>query len=129
LQESSKLHKELQMKIPKLFKLALLTVFFASTWITGSASSGLYPAAATYYVDRNHPLASDANPGSQSLPWLTIQHAAQVAVAGDTVIVKTGNYPERVVPAHSGSPGSPITFRAEPRRSVSMYGFYTVNAN
>jgi hypothetical protein len=87
------------------------------------------PAATTYYVDRGHSQASDSNPGTEALPWLTIQHAAQVAVAGDTVVVKAGAYPERVTPQHSGVAGQPITFKASPRRSVTMWGFYTVNAD
>jgi hypothetical protein len=81
LQESLELHKELQMKIPKLFKVALLTVFFASTWTTGSASPGLHPEAANYYIDRNHLLASDGNPGSQSHPlahWRHLPHSHRV---------------------------------------------------
>ena len=28
--------------------------------------------ATNYYVDQNHPAASDTNPGTVSLPWLTI---------------------------------------------------------
>ncbi len=83
------------------------------------------PEAQVYYVDRNNPQASDSNPGSAALPWLTIQHAADVAVAGDTVIVKPGVYPERVIPAHSGSVGKRITFQAQPLRQTTMWGFYT----
>jgi len=30
-------------------------------------------APVTYYVDQNHPQASDDNPGTESLPWLTIK--------------------------------------------------------
>ncbi len=85
--------------------------------------------AATYYVDQNHPQASDDNPGTEEAPWLTIQHAADVVQAGDTVLVKTGFYPERVIPQNSGAAGQRITFRAQPRRTVTMYGFYTVNAD
>ncbi len=85
--------------------------------------------AATYYVDQNHPSASDSNPGTENLPWLTIQHAADVVVAGDTVYVKEGVYNERVVPQNSGEPGRKIVFKALPRRSVTMWGFYTVNCN
>ncbi len=87
------------------------------------------PAATTYYIDRTHPQASDSNRGTEALPWLTMQHATQVAMAGDTVIVKAGSYPERVTPRHSGSAGQPIVFKASPRRSVTMWGFYTVNAD
>ncbi|CAG0927107.1 hypothetical protein TFLX_00355 [Thermoflexales bacterium] len=70
------------------------------------------PAAATYYVDRNHPQASDSNPGTEPLPWLTIQHAAQVATAGDTMLIKPGVYPGGITVETSGTAGEPITFRA-----------------
>ena len=87
------------------------------------------PGGQIYYVDQGNPLASDSNDGSQSAPWLTVQHAAGVAVAGDTVYVLPGFYPERVVPVNSGSPGSRLTFQALPRRSATLWGFYTVNSD
>jgi len=34
-----------------------------------------------YYVDQSHPLASDVNPGTESLPWRTIQKAADTTSA------------------------------------------------
>ncbi len=70
------------------------------------------PTAATYYVDRNHLQASDSNPGTEALPWLTIQHAAQVAVAGDTILIKPGVYTGGITVETSGTVGAPITFRA-----------------
>jgi hypothetical protein len=63
-----------------------------------------------YYVDQNHPAASDDNPGTIDLPWATIQHAADVAQAGDTIIVYPGTY-GRVEMTHGGTPGSYITFK------------------
>jgi hypothetical protein len=87
------------------------------------------PQPAVYYVDRLHPQASDGNPGTEALPWKTIQHAANVAQAGDTVYVKAGTYLERVHPAHSGSSGQRITFQALPSRSVTMWGFYTLGCD
>ena len=71
----------------------------------------------TYYVDQNHPNASDNNPGTEDLPWLTIQKAADTVWAGDTVIVKSGMYPERINFSNGtrGAPGQVITFTAEPR--------------
>ena len=47
--------------------------------------------ATTYYVDQNHLAASDTNSGTVSLPWLTIQKAANTLISGDTVYIKTGS--------------------------------------
>lgn len=77
-----------------------------------------------YYVDSN--LGSDLNPGTQSQPWRNIQRAANIAHAGDTVIVLAGNYEERVQVTNSGKSGAPITFQA--KGAVTMQGF-TVKAD
>jgi hypothetical protein len=69
---------------------------------------------------------SDSNPGTQALPWRTIQKAANTMVAGDTCVVLPGSYGERVQVSRSGSPGAPVTYRAE--GTVTMRGF-TVLAN
>lgn len=69
--------------------------------------------AATYYVDKNHSSSSDANPGTKTLPWKTIQHAAETAVAGDTVFIRAGTYYESMQTIHSGnSSDGPIVFSA-----------------
>lgn len=78
--------------------------------------------AATYYVDRSHPSASNTNPGSEALPWLTVQHAADTLVAGDTAYIKAGTYNERVTAQHSGAAGNPIVFSAYPGHSVTVDG-------
>jgi hypothetical protein len=110
--------------IPLLAALALLagTLYLAQT-------AAARPTGQTYYVDQSHPLASDSNEGSAAAPWLTVQHAADVAAAGDTVYVLPGFYPERIKPQNSGAPGMPLTFKAEPRRLATTYGFYTVNSD
>jgi len=69
--------------------------------------------AGTYYVARNHSGASDSNPGTESQPWLTIQHAANVINAGDICLVKAGAYYERIQITRSGKEGSPIIFQAQ----------------
>lgn len=69
-------------------------------------------AATTYYVDRNHPLANDSNPGTESLPWKTINKGAQTLVAGDTAYVKAGTYDEHIEFANNGTQTYPITFKS-----------------
>jgi hypothetical protein len=77
----------------------------------------------TYYVAT---IGSDFNPGTQALPWRTIQKAANTMVAGDTCVVLPGSYGERVQVTRSGNSGTPITYRAE--GTVVMKGF-TLAAN
>ncbi len=79
-------------------------------------------SATTYYVDRSHPAASNSNPGTEALPWLTIQHAADTLVAGNTVLVKAGTYPERVTITRSGAAGQEIVFAAYPGHTVTLDG-------
>ncbi|MBQ3573066.1 MAG: hypothetical protein IJA16_00570, partial [Clostridia bacterium] len=66
----------------------------------------------TYYVAQNSAVASDSNDGSAFAPFKTLEKAANVAVAGDTVIVHEGVYREILKPANSGEANAPITFKA-----------------
>lgn len=75
--------------------------------------------AATYYVDIN---GNDSNPGSEALPWRTIQKAANSLQAGDMVYVKQGTYNERVVPQNSGTATAYITYAAYPGHVVTIDG-------
>ena len=45
-----------------------------------------------YVVDQSHPSADDNNPGTETLPWATIQHAAATLQPGERVVIKAGNY-------------------------------------
>jgi parallel beta-helix repeat protein len=65
----------------------------------------------TYHVDRADPTCSDTGNGTTT-PFCTISRAAAVAIAGDTVVVQPGDYPEQVTPAATGMSGAPITFHA-----------------
>ena len=85
----------------------------ADTITINATTSGGGRTPTTYYVDREHTLANDANPGTTVQPFLTISRAAQLARAGDKVIVKSGTYLEAVDIANSGTLSQPITFAAD----------------
>jgi len=53
---------------------------------------------------------TQTNPGTESLPWKTIQKAASSVKAGDTVYVKKGLYLESIYINTSGTKTSPIRF-------------------
>lgn len=66
---------------------------------------------------------SDTNSGTSQEPLRTIQHAADMAWPGDTVIVHEGVYRERVNPPRGGSSDSlPITYQAAPGERVEIKG-------
>ena len=74
--------------------------------------------AATYYVDTSNASASDSNAGTDiTRPWKTIGKANSTLEAGDTVLIKAGNYPttsdntNTVCPSRSGTATSPITYK------------------
>ena len=56
----------------------------------------------TYHVNGNHPKASDQNPGTESLPFKTIDRAARVVKAGERVLIHAGVYRELVRPRSGG---------------------------
>ena len=54
---------------------------------------------------------NDAAKGTQDAPFCTINQAASVAVAGDTVVVHEGIYREWVQPQNSGREDARITYK------------------
>lgn len=95
-----------------------------ATWDIGAlefSDSAPPPVEGTYYVDKDHPAAADTNPGTEALPWKTLQHAADVLEAGQSVVVKPGTYQERVTTQKDGTSQRYITFKAQ--GEVVMKGF------
>jgi hypothetical protein len=114
-----------------LFRAAFVMVWMG--FLSGTAWPG------TFYVSTT---GSDSNPGSQALPWKTLQKAAATLVAGDTAIVLDGTYTEAEVQFNrSGSAGNPITLKAQNKwlailssisqcnPAISLYGSYLIIEN
>lgn len=65
----------------------------------------------------------DQNTGTATAPFLTINHAAQIALAGDTVIVHEGTYREAVRPRFGGThPTRRIVYKAADGEKVVIKG-------
>jgi hypothetical protein len=81
--------------------------------------------AANYCVAKT---GSDTNTGTNiATPFLTIQKAANVMVAGDACYIRTGTYRETVVSPRSGTSGARITFAPYQGESVIVSGADVLN--
>ena len=87
------------------------------------AAQGSAPAAAparlfppnAFFVDANHPEASDAHPGqSEERPWKTISRAVRNLQPGAHLYIKAGEYREAVALSGQGTAAQPITIAAYP---------------
>jgi len=85
------------MKKRPLFSLLLLTIFAFTM------------SATEYHVSKD---GDDSNEGSETSPFLTVSKAAELAIAGDVVIIHEGTYEETLRPANSGEVDAPIVFRS-----------------
>jgi Right handed beta helix region/Protein of unknown function (DUF1565) len=68
-------------------------------------------AGTTFHVASN---GSDANPGTATQPWRTIQKALSTLAAGQRALVRAGTYAEDARLIRAGSPLAPITVEAFP---------------
>ncbi|WP_423127906.1 right-handed parallel beta-helix repeat-containing protein [Gaoshiqia sp. Z1-71] len=76
-----------------------------------------------YYVDQNHPAASDYNAGTEGSPFRTIGRAAREVQPGEKVLVKKGIYRESVRPVRGGDgPAAMIAYEAAPGGDVVISG-------
>ena len=75
---------------------------------------------AIYHVSKQ---GSDRAAGTAEQPFLTINHAAAVAVAGDTVVVHGGEYREWVDPRNGGlSDTCRVTYEVAPGEHAVIKG-------
>jgi hypothetical protein len=100
------------IQVPVAVAAVLLSL--AGTPAGAATAAGQRPGASpsggtSYYVS---PSGSDSNPGTQAQPWLTLDHAASAAVAGDTVQVAPGTYStdSQLTLSTSGTASAPVTF-------------------
>ena len=101
-----------------MMRLIILTCLMLAPLILAPDSESSN-GGTTYYVS---PSGNDSNLGTEAQPWQTIQKAADTLVAGETVYIKAGTYPEKVVPTNSGSAGNYITYAAYPGDIVTIDG-------
>lgn len=93
---------------------------FLSTLVVCYAFCGVsYVLGIDYFVATT---GDDSNPGTEVLPWRTVQKAADTMVAGDSVSIRAGVYSEEVMPQNSGAPGSEIVYKAYPNEAVIIEG-------
>lgn len=98
---------------------------FLGSVTSQTATLGIKLTPTTYYVAKT---GSDANSGiTLATPFLTIQKAATVMVAGDVCYIRGGTYRETVTPTNSGAAGYPIVFMPYAGETVIVSGADVLN--
>lgn len=105
------------IRCPQLLKIKPGLIFAAVVWAILSVSSIW---AAEYHVDQSR--SSSIQDGSITNPFLTIQQAADIMVAGDICFIHQGIYREKLIPANSGTASELITYRAFENDHVVISG-------
>jgi len=86
----------------------------AASFLVMSLAVPVASASTALYVDQASSSCSNSGPGSQAVPFCSIQSAANVVDPGQTVYIETApgsqNYDENVTITRSGTPSAPITF-------------------
>ena len=91
--------------------LSLVVLFVCIPAAVGQANSSFYVSTT----------GNDSNPGTQTAPWRTVQHAADIARAGSTVNVRGGVYGELVTIKASGNATEGyITLRSYPGETATL---------
>jgi hypothetical protein len=102
------------------FILALLTCFLVvgGSWVRSSRSNAAIRQT-TYYVASG---GKDSNDGSKQAPWASLNHAAEVLRAGETVYVRAGKYllSQQIRAKNSGTQSAWIVYAAFPGEEVIL---------
>jgi len=114
----------------KTYVLTLLAVLTVVGILVGRALSGKTRPTDVIYVDNQlksncstayDPTNRTCGSGTATA-YRTLKEAAQVATAGQTVLIWAGTYGEQLKPANSGKPGKYITFRNYKDEKVTITG-------
>jgi len=116
--------RKIEMKTMNLLRFGIMFLLGVAGLALAAGGTG-QAIGGNYYVGGTG--ASDRNPGTASQPFATIQQAASVAVAGDSVNIRADTYRETVTPANSGTPGHPITFQPDGDALVTVSGADTAD--
>ncbi len=110
--------------MPRVLTILKVAVFAAANTLGPVPHNGSPHAllARTIVVNGTSAAADDEHAGTESQPLKTINRAAQLAQPGDTVLVRTGVYRERVAPAQGGSQSLPIVYAAASGQRVVIKG-------
>jgi parallel beta-helix repeat protein len=90
-----------QIRLPKI----LIIFIFGITYFILSPLINIKANAANYYVSTS---GNDANTGTQTNPWRTIQKAVNTVSNGSTVYISGGTYNEAVSITRNASSAAPI---------------------
>ena len=98
----------------------VLTIFIMATLLF-SCSSNTKSKEKKYYVSLQ---GNDTNEGSLNAPFRTIKKGASVLTAGDTLVIKPGNYGYEygILISKNGTKDSPIKIMAEKKGTVHLNG-------
>lgn len=88
--------------------------------LSGTSLNYAVPTGA-FFV--NPSSGNDLGPGTQSLPWQTVQHAASTAPTGSTIVLRAGRYHESVTFPY----GKALTLQPYPHEQVVFDGAVPVS--
>jgi parallel beta-helix repeat protein len=84
------------------------------------------PSSADYFVS---PSGSDSNPGTLDRPFRPLQKALNTVNAGQTIVIRAGEYPEWVTAGRGGTPSAPVRVQGYPGEKPVITGRLKVTAN
>jgi hypothetical protein len=93
-----------------IYKVIILSLI--SLFSVASGAQNIYVATS----------GNDSSSGSFEAPYLTVQKAANMAQAGDTVWIRSGTYRESIILSRDGTTGKAIVFCAYPGEEVVISG-------